>query len=142
MLSDPSLPFVFSIFWIRNIDDETLFRTFFVNVGSLIHGVNFNSELLKDQENILLDMDIDHDYVSIVMNNLKDASVKAYSMNIYVIKVTEFYGEIMQNGLLEKIRGLNFEEYDSLQDVKNMQNYIVRECKATQEEILEKVRGV
>ena len=127
---------------LRNIDDETLSRTFFVNVGSLLEGVNWNSGLLKEQENILLDMDIDSDYVSIVMNRLKDASVKAYGMNIYVIKVTEFYGDIMQNGLLKKIRGLNFEEYDNIQDLKNMQNYIVRECKATQEEILEKVRGV
>ena len=106
----------------------------------MLDGVNLNAELVKKQEDILLDMDVDH--VSIIMDNLKDASVKAYSMNVYVIKVTEFYGEIMQNGLLQKIRGLTFEEFANIQEVKNMQNYIIRECKATQEEIMEKVRKV
>ena len=106
----------------------------------MLDGVDFNAELVKKQQHILLDMDVD--YVSIIMDNLKDASVKAYSMNIYVIKVTEFYGEIMQNGLLQKIRGLTFEEFANIQEVKNMQNYIIQECKATQEEILEKVRKV
>ena len=72
------------------------------------------------------------------MNNFKDATVMAYSLNIYVIEFAKFYREIMQGGLLENIRELDFVNM-SVEEVKNIQKFILGECKATQRLIREKV---
>ena len=113
------------------------FRTFFVNLKQMGKNIKTNSQTLKSQRDILVDREVDH--VGIIMNNIKDATVKAYSLNIYIIEVAKFYREIMQGGLLRKIRGLDFRKM-SADEVENLQQFILAESKATQRLIRDKVR--
>merc|ERR1712241_774443 len=99
--------------------------------------IKTNSQTLKSQKDILVDREIGH--VGIIMNNIKDATVKAYSLNIYIIEVAKFYREIMQGGLLRKIRDLHFRKMSSA-EVETLQQFILAESKATQRVIREKVR--
>ena len=85
---------------------------------------------------------MDVDFVSVVMGNIEEAAVSAYSINLYVTKISEFYREIMQEGLLRKIRGLNFQHCSTKNCLKNIQKFIVKDCKATQESIRERVRSI
>ena len=113
-------------------------RTFFLNVKNILKDTTENIEMLKDQKELLLQMDVD--FVSVVMGNIEEAAVSAYSINLYVTKISEFYREIMQEGLLRKIRGLNFQHCSTKNCLKNIQKFIVKDCKATQESIRERVR--
>ena len=115
-------------------------RTFFLNVKNILKDTTENIEMLKDQKELLLQMDVD--FVSVVMGNIEEAAVSAYSINLYVTKISEFYREIMQEGLLRKIRGLNFQHCSPKNCLKNIQKFIVKDCKATQESIRERVRSI
>ena len=112
-------------------------KDFFVKVAEMLNGIKYNSNQLKNSKDNLLELGVD--FVDIIMENLKEGTVDAYSRNIYVMKVAEFYIEIMETGLLKKIRGLNFECKDEI-CLENTKEYIVEECKATQKVIREKVR--
>ena len=115
-------------------------RTFFLNVKNILKDTTENIEMLKDQKELLLQMDVD--FVSVVMGNIEEAAVSAYSINLYVTKISEFYREIMQEGLLRKIRGLNFQHCSPKNCLKNIQKFIVKDCKATQKSIRERVRSI
>merc|ERR550539_1297024 len=112
-------------------------RTFFINLKQMGKNIKTNSKTLRSQKEILVSREVDH--VDIIMTNIKDATVKAYSLNIYIIEVANFYREIMQGGLLRKIRGLNFVKM-SEKEVENLQKFILAEGKETQRRIREKVR--
>ena len=114
--------------------------TFFKNVKNILKDTTDNIEILTDQKDILVQMEVD--FASIIMGNIEEAAVSAYSINVYVTKISEFYREIMQGGLLRKIRGLNFQRCPTNTCLKNVQNFIVKDCKATQEAIRERVRSI
>ena len=112
-------------------------KDFFMKVSELLNSVKYNTISIKENKEILLDMNID--FMEILMDTIKEGVTEAYSQNIYVIKVASFYNEIMQMGLLKKIRGLNI-ECKTDKCLENTKHYIVKECKATQIKIREKVR--
>ena len=114
-------------------------RDFFKQLRQMGRDIRTNSKILRDQKTILVSREVDH--VNIIMDRIKDATVKAYSLNIYIIEVAKFYREIMQGGLLEKIRGLDFVKMPE-EEVENIQKLILAEFKATQRLIREKVRSV
>ena len=114
-------------------------RTFFFNLKNMGRIIKYNSKKLNKQSKILLKNDVA--FVDILMNSIKDSTVKAYSLNIYNIEMAKFYREIMQRGLLSKIRGLRFEKRPK-EEVENLQKFILAECIATQQLIKEKVRSV
>ena len=127
---------MFGIFCkVKKVDTYTI-RTFFINLKQMGKNIKTNSKTLRSQKEILVSREVDH--VDIIMTNIKDATVKAYSLNIYIIEVAKFYREIMQGGLLENIRELDFVNM-SVEEVKNIQKFILGECKATQRLIREKV---
>ena len=130
---------MFGIFCkVKKVDTYTI-RTFFINLKQMGKNIKTNSQTLRSQKEILVSREVDH--VDIIMTNIKDATVKAYSLNIYIIEVAKFYREIMQGGLLEKIRGLDFVKMPE-EEVGNIQKFILAEGKATQRLIREKVRSV
>ena len=98
-----------------------------------------NAQTLHSQKEILVSLEVGH--LDVIMKKITEATVSAYSLNIYIIEVAKFYREIMQRGLLRKIRGLHFGPM-SAEEVKNLQKSILAECKATQRDIKEKVRSV
>ena len=114
------------------------FRMFFVNLEQMSNNIKLQSDQLKKNKDVLVDREVD--FVGMIMDNIKKALIKAYSLNIYVIEVAKFYREIMQRGLLQKIRGLNFEECHEKNCVENIQMFILAECKANQKLIRDKVR--
>ena len=99
--------------------------------------IKYNSQKLKSQKDMLIDREVA--YVDIIMDKIKEGAVKAYSLNIYITEVAKFYREIMQTGLLRKIRGLHFTK-KSAAEVERQQQAILEESKKTQRLIREKVR--
>ena len=127
------------IFFVKLKKLTLTIRTFFVNLRQMGKNVKTNSQTLRSLKETLVSRDVDH--VNVIMNSIKDATVKAYSLNIYIIEVAKFYREIMQGGLLRKIRGLDFVKM-SEEEVENLQKFILAEGKATQRLIRQKVRSV
>ena len=104
----------------------------------MLNNLKDNSKILKSQARILELPAVA--FVETLMNNIKEAVVSSYSQNVYMIKVSEFYREIMQKGLLKEMRKINFESCSEDNCVERMKDYIYKQCTATQEHIKKKIR--
>lgn len=112
-------------------------KTFFRNVKEMLNKVKQNAGILSQaKENFELDAAV---AIDILMEKINEVVVDAYSRNIYMIKVSAFYQEIMQKGLLRKIRGINYERCSEDKCVERMLDAIFKESKSTQEDIKKKI---
>ena len=126
-------------FWIAWKPVGLLFRDFFVKIRELLNRVKLNTERVREQRDLYEDITID-DVRQMIMDTIRKSSINAYSQNLYVIQVAKFYNELMDNGLLKKIRGLGFEDCTPENCVNNIKDFINKDCKANTKKIKEKIR--
>ena len=122
-------------------------KNFFVNVKQMGTMVRDNAKTVNDQKEILISFSADSKesadrVVEMIMNNIRESTTRAYSLNVYIIEVSFFYRKIMQRGLLKKIRGLNFEKCYEENCVDNIRQFILAEAEATVKYIREQIRKV
>lgn len=112
-------------------------KDFFSRLGGLLEVVKKNARKMDEEfEDILLY--ISESMSDTIEKDLEETTVKATAFNIFTKKVSGFYVTIMETGLLEKIRGLNFDRLtpDVLQDTKN---FILNEARTMQKSISDSV---
>ena len=122
-------------------------KTFFVNVKQMGSMVRDNAKTVNDQKEILISFSADSKesadlVVGMIMNTIRESTIRAFSLNVYIIEVSSFYRKIMQRGLLKKIRGLHFEKCYEENCVDNIRQFILAEAEATAKYIQEEIRKV
>ena len=112
-------------------------KDFFSRLGGLLQVVKKNARKMDEEFGDIL-LYISESMSETIEKDLEKTTVKATAFNIFTMKVSGFYVRIMETGLLEKIRGLNFDRLtpNVLQTTKN---FILNEAKTMQRSISEAV---
>ena len=109
-----------------------------MKIGEMLNSVQGNTKQMGALKDILIETQVSS--AETILTSIRESIVSAYSRNMYVIKVADFYNEIMDNGLLSKLRLLRFDRCTTPNCVDNIRKFLKRDCIANQRKIAQKIR--
>eukprot|EP00090_Calanus_glacialis_P015006 TRINITY_DN23895_c0_g1_i1.p1 TRINITY_DN23895_c0_g1~~TRINITY_DN23895_c0_g1_i1.p1 ORF type:complete len:1207 (-),score=282.43 TRINITY_DN23895_c0_g1_i1:76-3612(-) len=108
-------------------------KYFFGTLETLLEKVKKSARAIKEEFTDIMDF-AGMKRTGPISEDLKKQTVRATAFNIYTKKLSSFYVGIMENGLLRKMRGLDFNRLTP-EKAESYKTFILDECKAEMKRI-------
>jgi len=108
-------------------------KDFFGKLETLLDKVKKNARAIKEEFTDIMDF-AGLKRSGPISQDLKKTTVRATAFNVYTKKLSSFYVGIMENGLLRKMRGLEFNRL-TREKAESYKTFILDECKSEMKRI-------